>query len=99
MSKEIKYKKDENIFTPSFLLDVNYGNNLDTDAYKYGQNNDFYLEENKRDKFLLKKFYDVINRKDKKEKNQNLEENSNEEDDKIAKLKKELENIIIIQNN
>ena len=98
MSKEIKYKKDENIFTPSFLLDVNYGNNLDTDAYKYGQNNDFYLEENKRDKFLLKKFYDVINRKDKKEKNQNLEENSNEEDDKIAKLKKELNEQIRIEN-
>ena len=35
--KEIEYKKDENIFTPSFLLDVNYGNNINVDMYKYGQ--------------------------------------------------------------
>ena len=96
--KEIKYKKDENIFTPSFLLDVNYGNNLDTDTYKYGQNNEFNVDENKRDKRLLQKFYDVINRKDKKEKNQNIEENSNDEEDHMTKLKKELSEQIRIEN-
>ena len=70
--KEITYKKDENIFTPSFLLDTNYGNNLESDMYKYGQNNDFYLDESKRDEYLLQKFYDVINRKEQKEENNQL---------------------------
>ena len=36
------------------------------------------------------KFYDVNNRKNKKEKNQNIEENSIDEEDHITKLKKEL---------
>ena len=97
--KEISYKKDENIFTPSFLLDVNYGNNLESDTYKYGQNNDFYLDESKRDKYLLQKFYDVINRKDKKEENnQKIDENMNKEDDKITQIKNELKEQLKIQN-
>ena len=97
--KEISYKKDENIFTPSFLLDVNYGNNLESDTYKYGQNNDFYLDESKRDKYLLQKFYDVINRKDKKEENnQKIDENINKEDDKITQIKNELKEQLKIQN-
>ena len=97
--KEISYKKDENIFTPSFLLDVNYGNNLESDNYKYGQNNDFYLDESKRDKYLLQKFYDVINRKDKKEENnQKIDENINKEDDKITQIKNELKEQLKIQN-
>ena len=97
--KEINYKTDENIFTPSFLLDVNYGNNLDLDAYKYGQNNEFYLEESKKDKNLLQKFYDAIYRKDKKDKNQKIElDINNEQEDEIIKIKNELTEQIKIQN-
>jgi hypothetical protein len=97
--KEITYKKDENIFTPSFLLDTNYGNNLESDMYKYGQNNDFYLDESKRDEYLLQKFYDVINRKDQKEENNQLMiENKNEEEDKIKQIKNELKEQLKIQN-
>ena len=97
--KEITYKKDENIFTPSFLLDTNYGNNLESDMYKYGQNNDFYLDESKRDEYLLQKFYDVINRKDEKEENNQLIiENKNEEEDKIKQIKNELKEQLKIQN-
>ena len=97
--KEITYKKDENIFTPSFLLDTNYGNNLESDMYKYGQNNDFYLDESKRDEYLLQKFYDVINRKDQKEENNQLIiENKSEEEDKIKQIKNELKEQLKIQN-
>ena len=97
--KEINYKTDENIFTPSFLLDVNYGNNLDLDAYKYGQNNEFYLEESKKDKNLLQKFYDAIYRKDKKDKNQKIElDINNEQEDEIIRIKNELTEQIKIQN-
>ena len=54
----INYKKDDNIFAPSFLLDSRYGNYLHADMVKYGQNE--YKKEFKRDKMLLKKFYDFI---------------------------------------
>jgi hypothetical protein len=54
----INYKKDDNIFTPSFLLDSRYGNYLHADMVKYGQNE--YKKEYKKDKQLLKKFYDYI---------------------------------------
>jgi hypothetical protein len=74
-------------------------NNLESDTYKYGQNNDFYLDESKRDKYLLQKFYDVINRKDKKEENnQKIDENINKEDDKITQIKNELKEQLKIQN-
>jgi hypothetical protein len=67
--------------------------------YKYGQNNDFYLDESKRDNYLLQKFYDVINRKEQKEENNQLIiENKNEEEDKITQIKNELKEQLKIQN-
>ena len=96
--KEIKYKKDDNIFTPSFLLDTNYGNNLNSDIYKYGLNNDSYLDESKRDKHLLQKFYDVINKiKNEKEKEE-VNDDRDEKEEKIAKIKNELYEELRIKN-
>ena len=87
ISKDIEYGKEENIFTPSCLLDINYGNNLDLDVYKYGQNN----EENIKDKYLLQKFYDVANKNIKnEEKEEKIEYTLNEKEEKIEKLKNEL---------
>ena len=93
--KDIEYGKDENIFTPSCLLDINYGNNLDLDVYKYGHNN----EESIKDKYLLQKFYDVANKNMKnEEKEKKVEYTLNEKKEKIEKLKKELIEEIKIKN-
>ena len=98
--KEIEYKKDENIFTPSFLLDVNYGNNINVDMYKYGQNNDLYLTEAKKDNIILNKFYNVINNRNKneKEENQDTNQHSTKEDEIINQIKNELTEKMRIQN-
>ena len=96
--KDVKYSKEDNIFTPSFLLDTNSGNNLNSDGYKYGLNNDFYLDESKRDKHLLQKFYDVIykirNNKEKEETNDDLDG----KDGKLSKIKKEVKEEMKIRN-
>ena len=47
----INYKKEDNIFSPSFLLDTKYGTNSQTDVVKYGNNNN--KREYKIDKWLL----------------------------------------------
>ena len=98
--KELKYKKEDNIFTPSILLDMNYGDNLNSDVYKYGLNNDFYLDESKKDKHILHKFYDVINKiKNDKEKEEiDNSNNLDEKDGKITKIKKELIEEMKIKN-
>ena len=90
-NKEIKYKKNENIFAPSLLLDLDYGNNINSDMNKYGHN----LNEIKKDKNILQKFYDVIYRKDKKEKEIEI---NKEKEDKINKIKDELNEQIKIGN-
>ena len=94
--KELKYKKEDNIFTPSFLLDTNYGDNLNADVYKYGINS----YENKNDKRVLNKFYDVINKiKNDKEKEEIKENNTlDEKEEKIAKIKKDLIEEMRIKN-
>ena len=101
---ELNYRYDENIFTPSFLLDLNFGNNIELDAIKYRLNNDSYLTESKHDRNMINKFYDVINRDDKYEDNKNnkglkkLDTNINKEDEKLIKIKNELKEQIKIKN-
>ena len=101
---ELNYRYDENIFTPSFLLDLNFGNNIELDAIKYRLNNDSYLTESKHDRNMINKFYDVINRDDKNEDNKNnkglkkLDTNINKEDEKLIKIKNELKEQIKIKN-
>ena len=101
---ELNYRYDENIFTPSFLLDLNFGNNIELDAIKYRLNNDSYLTESKHDRNMINKFYDVINRNDKDEDNKNnkglkkLDTNINKEDEKLIKIKNELKEQIKIKN-
>ena len=98
-SKNINYKKDENIFNPSFLLDSKYGINTKTDAVKYGQNN--YKREYKLDKGLLRKFDDFINKKSQSQKKNEpiFEDNENEEKINIFnQIKKNLNEQIKIQN-
>ena len=102
----INYKKDDNIFNPSFLLDSKYGSNSNADVVKYGQSN--YKREYKIDKMLLNKFDQYIQKKNKgverKESNEKLKRNDTilEDDDEkqkyLAQIKKELEEQIIIQN-
>ena len=53
-----KFSKDENIFTPSILLDNKSDKIISNDIHS---NNDFYIKENKKDKYILQKFYDMIN--------------------------------------
>ena len=102
----INYKKDDNIFNPSFLLDSKYGSNSNADVIKYGQSN--YKREYKIDKMLLNKFDQYIQKKNKgverKESNEKLKRNDTilEDDDEkqkyLAQIKKELEEQIKIQN-
>ena len=96
--KDVKYSKEDNIFTLLFLLDTNYGNNLNSDEYKYRANNDFYLDESKRDKHILQKFYDVIykirNNKEKEETNDDLDGKNG----KLSKIKKEIKEEIKIRS-
>ena len=102
----INYKKDDNIFNPSFLLDSKYGSNSNADVVKYGQSN--YKREYKIDKMLLNKFDQYIQKKNKgverKESNEKLKRNDTilEDDDEkqkyLAQIKKELEEQIKIQN-
>ena len=106
----INYKKDDNIFTPSFLLDTKYGNNSHADIVKYGQNN--YKKDYKKDKWLLNKFDEFIQKKNKGNKGRgkdindnqmkNNEDNILEEDNEkiklLAQLKRELDEQIKIQN-
>ena len=100
----INYKKEDNIFSPSFLLDTKYGTNSQTDVVKYGNNNN--KKEYKIDKWLLNKFDEVIlkKKKGKKEKNEVQSKNEgpmleDENDQKLlAQIKKELDEQIRIQN-
>ena len=102
----INYKKDDNIFNPSFLLDSKYGSDSNADVVKYGQSN--YKREYKIDKMLLNKFDQYIQKKNKgverKESNEKLKRNDTilEDDDEkqkyLAQIKKELEEQIKIQN-
>ena len=96
-TSSISYKKDENIFNPSFLLDSKYGNNSKTDAVKYGQNN--YKKEYKLDKGLLRKFDDFINKKSQSQKkNEPTFEDDEEKPNFITQIKKNLNEQIKIQN-
>ena len=96
-TSSISYKKDENIFNPSFLLDSKYGNNSKTDAVKYGQNN--YKKEYKLDKGLLRKFDDFINKKSQSQKkNEPTFEDDEEKLNFITQIKKNLNEQIKIQN-
>ena len=101
----INYKKEDNIFSPSFLLDTKYGTNSQTDVVKYGNNNN--KREYKIDKWLLNKFDEVILKKKKGKKEKNEVQNKNEgrpiledENDQklLAQIKKELDEQIRIQN-
>jgi hypothetical protein len=100
----INYKKEDNIFSPSFLLDTKYGTNSQTDVVKYGNNNN--KKEYKIDKWLLNKFDEVILKKKKGKKEKNEVQNKNEgpmledENDQklLAQIKKELDEQIRVQN-
>ena len=99
----INYKKDDNIFNPSFLLDSKYGNNSKTDAVKYGQNN--YKKDYKVDKWLLTTFDDYIQNKNKgvhkRDPNKNIEETLEDDDEKqkmLAQIKKDLDEQNKIKN-
>ena len=98
----INYKKDDNIFNPSFLLDSKYGNNSKTDAVKYGQNN--YKKDYKVDKWLLTTFDDYIQKKNKgvhkRDSNKNIEETLEDEEKQkyLAQIKKDLDEQIKIKN-
>ena len=101
----INYKKDDNIFNPSFLLDTKYGINSNSDVVKYGQNN--YKKEYKIDKMLLNKFDEYIQKKNKgvhrkesskMKQGQNILEDDDDKQQFLAQVKKELEEQIKIQN-
>ena len=99
----INYKKEDNIFTPSFLLDIKYGNNSQTDAVKYGQSTN--KKEYKKDKWLLNKFDEVIQKKNQgKNDNENQMkeqpniENEDENKKLVAQIKRDLNEKIRIQN-
>ena len=98
----INYKKEDNIFSPSFLLDIKYGKNCQSDAVKYSENN--YKNEYKIDKWLLNKFDEYIQMKNKGYigKNKNKNELNFEDDEEKQKMneqiKKELNEQIRIEN-
>ena len=104
----VNYKKDDNIFNPSFLLDTRYGNNTQTDAVKYGQNN--YKKEYKVDKWLLNKFEEFIHNRNKGNKRNNTNESkrnvrneyiiddADEKQKVFDQVKKEIKEQIKIQN-
>ena len=103
----VNYKKDDNIFNPSFLLDSKYGTNSNSDVVKYGQNN--YKKDYKIDKWLLNKFEQYIQKKNKgvqrKESNEfkvkkgeYFLEDDDEKKQFFSQIKKELEEEVKIQN-
>ena len=91
-----KFSKDENIFTPSILLDNKSDKIISNDIHS---NNDFYIKENKKDKYILQKFYDMINGVTKK-KDEDLKNliKLDEKENKIEQIKNELKEQIKIKN-
>ena len=104
----INYKKEDNIFNPSFLLDTRYGINKQTDTVKYGQNN--YKKEYKIDKWLLNTFDEYIHNRNKGNKGRKISENDRnakqhdlneenyEKNQEYEQVKKEINEQIKIQN-
>lgn len=96
----IKYKDNENIFAPSFLLDMKFGRDQHKDANKYSNKN-FDLTD---DKQVLEKFENIFSKKNmdvNDENNQfktidrnNNKTNNNERDEEIKKQIKEEQRIM-----
>ena len=92
----LEYSGSDNIFSPSSILDPDFGNNIQEDAYRYG--NAEYRKDYHKDKILLKKFTkSVKDTKDNKNrsKNRDLKEDEKEEVNiKEDILRIEAENLI-----
>ena len=67
--KSIEYRRDDNIFNPSLLLDEKFGLNSQEDVVKYGTTEN--QKEYKKDKILLRKFSDVMQNKNRHFRNKN----------------------------
>ena len=91
--EHIEYKENENIFTPSFLLDKNFGKEQQKDSTKYSNKNP---ELNKDQKILQKLniFSNKYNEDDSDEEYKNIKyntnENWNEDNEKDEEMKKEI---------
>ena len=96
-SSTIKYKTTDNIFSPSSLLEQDFGINIQSDAYKYS--NQEYKKDYNKDQILIKKWkHGIKDVKDKKmvsvKKDEKNEQKNNEEESKEKEeFRKELEKI------
>lgn len=93
----LEFSRSDNIFSPSSILDQDFGNNIQEDAYRYG--NAEYRKDYLKDRILLKKFgKSVKETKDNKNraKNRDLREDQKEEVTNIKEdiLRIETENLI-----
>lgn len=92
----LEYSGSDNIFSPSSILDTDFGNNIQEDVYRYG--NAEYKKDYHKDKVLLRKWTkSVKDTKDNKNraKNRDLEEEEKEElNIREDILKLEAENLI-----
>ena len=93
----LEYSGSDNIFSPSFILETDFGNNIQEDAYRFG--NAEFRKDYHRDKILLKKFRkSVKDTKDNKNraKKRDLQEDEKEEVINIKEdiLRIEAENLI-----
>ena len=93
----LEFSRSDNIFSPSSILDQDFGNNIQKDAYRYG--NAEYRKDYLKDRILLKKFgKSVKETKDNKNraKNRDLREDQKEEVTNIKEdiLRIETENLI-----
>ena len=71
--RDIEYKKDENIFTPSVLLDTAFGENTHNDVLKYGSNN-FQKDYNKDKKILNVIYRNILQKRKNKKRNKTNDE-------------------------
>ena len=99
--RDIEYKKDENIFTPSVLLDNSFGENTHKDVLKYGSNN--FQKNYMKDKKILNVIYRNIHQNRYKKKrnktndeilnSKNIKNYEYEADYKREETKKQIEQI------
>ena len=90
----IEFMENENIFTPSFLLDKNFGKNQQKDAYKYlNKNTELDIDKNimKKLNYISNKYGEVsLNEGDKKELKKYKTNNNFYYNEKDEEMKREI---------
>ena len=87
--ENIEYKNDENIFTPSFLLDIKFGKEQQKDESKYSNGN-FDMSDKKIIKKFERAIYNKLSNKSKEEENLIIKTENHNLNEKDEEIKKEI---------